>query len=293
MILERLNAPPRTAAGGAGCVLLGAFFVQWAATLAVPAFSQLGPSATSGWRFFVGAVVLLALVRPKISQWSRRQWVIASAFGIATALMNLSFYQAIARTHLGTAVAIEYLGPFLVAALGKRSWRHFGFVVMAAGGVVAIARPGSGLTVLAALFAGLAGVGWAAYTVASHRVGGATNGFEGLAVAMTIAAVITLPFTASTASTVFSSGSLLLRMSAMALLATVLGFGAEMQALRRLPPTTVSVLLALDPAVAFIVGLAFLGQSIRPLDLLGMALVVLAGIGVTRDAPEAVAVTIP
>jgi inner membrane transporter RhtA len=108
--------------------------------------------------------------------------------------MNQSFYQAINRIHLGTAVAIEYLGPFLVAALGKRSWRHGLFVVIAALGVLCLARPGGGLTALGVVFACGAGCGWAAYTIASHRLGGATEGFEGLAVAMAIAALCTLPF---------------------------------------------------------------------------------------------------
>lgn len=272
-------------------MLLGAFFVQWAAALAIPAFKVIGPSATSGWRFFIGAVVLLILVRPKVRRWTRAQWMGAGALGVSSALMNLSFYQAIARVHLGTAVAIEYCGPFLLAALGRRSWRHFAFVVVAALGVVAIARPGSGLTVLGALFASGAGVGWAAYTLSSHRVGGVTSGFEGLAVAMTISAVVTMPFSVSSVPTVLGSPALLARLAVMAVLATVLGFGAELQALRRLPPSVVGVLLALDPAVAFLVGLIFLGQRLHGLDLVGMALVVLAGVMVTRDAPEFVPLT--
>ena len=102
-------------------------------------------------------------------------------FGVATAVMNQSFFQAIDRIHLGSAVAIEFLGPFLLAALGRRTWRHFGFVLVAAAGVVALTRPGSGITWQGALFAAVAGAGWAAYTYSSHRVGGVTEGFEGLA----------------------------------------------------------------------------------------------------------------
>ena len=290
MKIPSLLAPPRTPAGGASFVLLGALLVQVAAALAVPAFGAIGASATSGWRFLFGALVLLVLVRPKIRSWTKEQWIGAASLGVASAFMNLSFYQAIARVHLGTAVAIEYLGPFLVAALGRRTWRHFGFVVLAALGVIAIARPGSGLTLAGALFAGGAGVGWALYTLASHRVGGVTEGFEGLAVAMAIATLCTLPFTVSSTAHVFSMPNLLGRLALMAVLATVLGFGAELQALRRLPPTVVGVLLAFDPAVAFLVGLAFLHQRIHLLDLVGMVLVVTAGIMVTRDVPESVAV---
>jgi threonine/homoserine efflux transporter RhtA len=44
------------------------------------------------------------------------------------------------------------------------------------------------------------------------------------------------------------------------------------------------VLFALDPAVAFAIGLIVLSQSIHPWDLIGMVCVVIAGAGVTYDA---------
>jgi inner membrane transporter RhtA len=279
-------APPRTAAGGAGLVVLGAFFVQWAATMAVPAIGEIGGLAVSGWRFLFGATVLVAVVRPKIRRWTSVQWREVAFLGIATAGMNLCFYQSIGRIHLGTAVAIEYMGPFLVAALGQRTWRHFGFVAMAALGVLALARPGSGLTLAGFLFAAGSGVGWAAYTFASHRVGRVTSGFDGLAVAMAVSCTCTFVFILPSLSHVVSTPGLLGRFLAMAVLSTVIGFACEMQALRRLPPSDVGVLLALNPAVAFFVGWLFLGQSVHPLDLVGMVLVVVAGVAVTRDASE-------
>ncbi len=282
-----LTSPPRSVAGGAVYVLLGAFLVQYAATLAVPTFRSIGPSASSAWRFLIGAVVLVVLARPRLRRWSAHQWACATFLGVASALMNQSFYQAINRIHLGSAVAIEYLGPFLVAALGKRSWRHAIFVLIAALGVVCLARPGGGLNAAGVLFACGAGCGWAGYTIASHRLGGATEGFEGLAVAMGIAALCTLPFVGTSLPHVLSAPSLFVRLAIMAVLAVVLGFGAEMQALRRLSPSIVGVLLALDPAVAFLVGLVFLHQHVHMLDLVGMTLVVLAGVGVMRDAQDA------
>jgi inner membrane transporter RhtA len=284
----RLNAPPKSAAGGAGLVVLGAFFVQWSATLAVPAISTVGGLAVSGWRFAFGAMVLLVLVRPKVRHWRSEQWRGAAALGVTTALMNLCFYQAIGRIHLGTAVAIEYMGPFVVAVAGQRSWRHVGFGVMALLGVLALARPGSGLTLAGGLFAAGAGAGWAAYTFASHRVGKVTQGFEGLAMAMVVSSVITVGFVIPSAHVVFSTPHLVARLFTMSIMAVVLGFACELQALRRLPPSDVAVLLALNPAVAFFVGWLFLDQSVHPLDVVGIVLVSVAGAFVTRDAAERV-----
>jgi inner membrane transporter RhtA len=275
---------PRRALAGAGFVLLGAVLIQWSAALIKPVFYTVGPSASSAWRFLIGAIVLMALTRPRLRAWTRSQWLGALALGVSVAFMNLCFYQALARIPLGGAVAIEYLGPFMVAALGQRSWRHFAFVFVAGLGVLALARPGGGLTLVGMLFAAGSGVGWAAYAFASHRVGGTTTGFQGLAVAMSIAAVVTLPFSMGSTSTIVTHPHLLARVAIVATMAIVLGFGAELQALRRLRPSIVSVLLALDPAVAFAFGLILLHQSVTAWDLVGLTCVVVAGVGVTIDA---------
>jgi inner membrane transporter RhtA len=272
------------ALAGAGFVLAGAALIQWAATLMPPVFAGIGPSAASAWRFALGAVVLLAATRPRLRHWRAPQWRAVVVMGVATAFMNQCFYQAFARIPLGSAVAIEYLGPFLVAALSKRSWRHLAFVGLAGAGVVALARPGGGITLVGGLFALGSGAGWAAYAFASARVGAAAPGFSGLAMSMSVAAVVTLPFSAPRTSALFSHPALLGRVTLAGFMAVALGFGAELQALRRLRPAVVSVLLALDPAVAFFFGWALLHQAVTGADLVGLACVVVAGVGVTVDA---------
>lgn len=283
MRFRQLVDPPSTPVGAAGMVLLGALMVQWSATLVGPIFQVIGPAATSAWRFFIGAVVLLALARPRVRAWSRRQWLGAAFLGATSAVMNQSFFQAIHRIPLGTAVAVEFLGPFTVAALGKRDWRHFLYVSVALLGVLALARPGGGANLAGLLFAALAGLGWAGYAFGSHFVGSEGGDFGGLGVAMGFSVVLTFPFLPLSLHALVRHG-LEWRMILASLMAVVVGFGAEMQALRRLPPTVVSVLLALDPAVAFAVGYVVLRQRVSPWDYLGLALVIVAGVLVTRDA---------
>ncbi|HEY5104198.1 MAG TPA: EamA family transporter [Acidimicrobiales bacterium] len=269
---------------GAGFMLLGAVLIQWTAAIAMPVFPVIGPSATSAWRFLLGALMLLALTRPKLRHWTRRQWLGAFALGVTVAVMNQCFYQAISRIHLGSAVAIEYLGPFCIAAFGKRSPRHLAFVALAGAGVVALTRPGNGLNVAGVLFAVGAGLGWAAYIFASRRVGSTTSGFGGLAVSMSIAAILTLPLSLGATAQLVDDPRLLLRLLIVAVVAIVLGFGAELQGLRRLKPSIAGVLLAGDPAVAFILGWLLLHQAVRSWDILGLVCVVMAGVGVTYDS---------
>ncbi len=273
----------RRASTGAGFMLLGATVIQWSAALVTGVFGVLGPSATSAWRFLLGAIVLLALTRPKVRRWTRPQWSGALALGLSVAFMNQCFYQAIARIPLGGAVAIEFLGPFVVAAFGKRTRRHFALVALAGLGVVALSRPGGGLTLVGALFAAGSGLGWAAYVFASHRVGDVTSGFEGLAVSMSIAALVTLPLSLGATHVLFSHPGALGRLTIVAVMSIVIGFGAELQGLRRVRPTIAAVLLATDPAVAFFVGWLLLAQRVHAFDYLGVGCVMLASIGVTYD----------
>ncbi|MFZ0769545.1 MAG: EamA family transporter [Acidimicrobiales bacterium] len=269
---------------GAGFLMLGATLIQWSAAIVTRVFPVIGPSATSAWRFLLGALVLLALTRPKVRHWTKRQWIGALALGATTAFMNLCFYQAIARIPLGGAVAIEYLGPFCVAALGKRTPRHLALVVLAGLGVVALTRPGNGLNLDGVLFAAGSGVGWAAYVYASKQVGGTTKGFEGLAVSMSVAALLTLPFSLGVSAQLVDHPGTLARLAIVAVMAIVLGFGAELQGLRRLKPSIAGVLMAGDPAVAFIVGWILLNQSIKVWDVVGLCCVVAAGAGVMYNS---------
>lgn len=264
-------------------VVLGAVAVQWSAALVAPVFDVIGPASTSAWRFLVGALILLLATRPRIDRFTRHQWLAVGALALSTAVMNQTFFQAIDRINLGTAVAIEYMGPFLVAALGKRSWRHFAWVVLALGGVLLLAHPSGSVSWSGLLFAGCAAAGWAAYAYASHFAGDVTTGFGGLAVAMALAAIMTFPFFPSSLMPLAESG-LVPRMVLASLMAVVIGFGAEMQALRGLPPSIVSVLLAGNPAVAFAVGYVVLSQPVSLADVVGTLCVATAGIAVTRDA---------
>jgi inner membrane transporter RhtA len=112
-------------------------------------------------------------------------------------------------------------------------------------------------------------------------------GFQGLAVSMSIAAIATLPISLGSAHFFVGRPYLFGRMLLVAITWTALGLGAKLQPQRRLKLSIVSVLLALDPAVACGVGWLLLGQAITTWDLVGLVCVVLAGVAVTYDAARA------
>jgi inner membrane transporter RhtA len=279
----------QTLVGGA-FILLGTSSIQTASAIVEPAFKTLGPGAACGWRFLLGGLLLLAWARPSVRGWTKEQWRAVVACSVASTIMSFFFYQAIERMPLGNAVAIEYLGPFVVAAMGRRSWRHMIFLFLAAAGVLALTRPGSGLHVVAVIFAALAALGYGLYVVTTHKMSLLLPGIEGLSMSIALSALLVSPFIIASGGVVVHHPSVIGRMAIVAFIAIGLGFGFEMRGLKRLRPSTAGVLLALDPALAFLSGLLFLSQRLQFWDMVGLVCVIVASVGVTIDSANSTAV---
>src|SRR4051794_40891706 len=145
---------------------------QTGAAIAKTLFGELGPAATAFLRVALAAVLLVAIWRPMVRGHGRRDLVLAAVFGLTLSAMNLTFYEAIDRIPLGIAVTIEFAGPLAVAIALSRRRLDALWVVLAAAGIVLLAR-GSGGEVATAgvLLALLAGVFWASYILLSARAG--------------------------------------------------------------------------------------------------------------------------
>ena len=285
-----MNSNRKQALFGAAFIVAGVTSIQTTSALVLPEFGHFSAGEISAWRFLFGTVFLLLIARPKVRSWSWLQWRWVIIVGVTTALMNQFFYQSIGRIPLGGAVALEYLGPFAVAVLGHRKPRQLVYVLAAGLGVVALTRPGSGLTALGITFAFMAAFMYSMYVLVTHKMGNLIQGVEGLAMSMGVATVVTSPFLFHSWHRMSHAGPLLWRLVFIAFLAIALGFSFELQGIRRVRPATAGVLFALDPAMAFLAGLIFANQQISGWDLVGCALVVAAGIGATVDAARSVPV---
>lgn len=279
--------------------LTGGVSMYVGAALAVGLFDRLAPSAVAELRLVGAALVLLAWRRPGRDAWRGVRLLRAGAFGLATALMNVAYYEAIARLPLGTAVAIEFTGPVLVAAVASRRFRDVGAVGLAAAGVLLIADvrwSGSPAGVLWAL--GAAAM-WAAYILLGKRVARAGSGIDDLATGFTVAAVVLLPLLltgGAEATTAFGLANLapladpvVLGLSVgLGVLSSVVPYVLDQVVLRRVGQARFAVLLALLPATATLVGLVVLGQLPGALEGVGIALVVAAVALRSRDGDEPV-----
>jgi inner membrane transporter RhtA len=244
------------------------------------------PAAGVAWiRVATGAVVLGVWRRPwrELRHQGRDTLLLVVAFGIALATMNLAFYLAIQRLPLGTTVAIEFIGPILVAAIAVRGLRNLAALLVAVAGVATLSRislAGSALGVGLALTAGLL---WAAYIVLAHRVARRGLGTTGLAAAMAVGVVAIAPVAALPAVESAGHGAVLLLAVGAGLLSSVIPYALDQVLLRHLSRGTFAILLSLLPATATVMGLLLLRQVPQPLELLGIGLVVVA---VVIHSPE-------
>ncbi|HEV3290993.1 MAG TPA: EamA family transporter [Streptosporangiaceae bacterium] len=287
-------------------VFTGVVSVQVGAGLAARLFTQLPPAAVTGLRLWTAALLMAALGARGLAQnlarlFRQRSWpdaAVVAAFGVTLAVMNFSIYQAFARIPLGVAVTIEFLGPLAVAVATSRRVIDLVWVVLAGAGVALLTRaghPGAGHRAdLAGLgFALLAGLAWAAYIILSRATGRRFSGTSGLAIAMGVAAVLSIPAGVAAGHGALLRPGILVTGVAIGLLSSIIPYSLELEALRRVPPRVFGIWMSLEPAVAALVGLAMLGQSLAVSEWVAIVLVMIACAGAARggargsQAPQA------
>src|ERR1043165_1034010 len=134
-VFDRVPAP--------GLVIAGIASVQVGAAFATKLFDHLGPAGTVLLRVAFAAIVLCAIWRPSLREHSAPDLRLAALFGLVLAFMNLTFYEAIDRIHLGIAVTLEFVGPLGVALAGSRTRFDVLWAALAAGGVLLLGGVGA------------------------------------------------------------------------------------------------------------------------------------------------------
>lgn len=268
------SAPPEA------LFLLSAVAQYLGAVIAVDLFDEVAPRTVAWMRVLGAALVLVVLAGPRLRQrWTRKDFVAMAVFGIATSLMNTFFYIAIDRLPLGKGVAIEFIGPITVAALRTRTRRNALALSSAALGVAVLSGIELGNEPLGLLFIFLASAMWAAYIVIGSKVAQQDRGVASLAIGLAIGALVITPIGAPGSGPAWGSPRLIFACLAVGILSNAIGYGIDQKILRRIPVRRFSVLLALLPVTAMVIGFIALDQSPSVVDLIGITLV-LAGVAV-------------
>lgn len=257
--------------------------VQLANALSIDVAQQVGAAGTAWLRMCFGTVFIWILARPALRGLRRRDIPAVVVLGAATGLMTVFFLAAVERIPLGTAVAIEFLGPLTVAALTSRGRRTLIWPVLALAGVVLLTQPWQGeFDLLGSAFALFSGACWGLYNVLTQYVGDRFSGISGLALTFPIAVIATMPLGLPQVVGGALSWSVLAAAAGIALLTPVLAFGLEMLALRRMTQTAYGTLLSIEPALGLLIGLVVLAQVPGPLQLAGIGIVIAAGAAAQR-----------
>ena len=249
-------------------------------------FTEVGAAGVTTLRVTLSAVILWAIWRPWRAPLSRKDFFAVAAFGAVLGTMNLLFYLALRTVPLGITIAIEFSGPLAVAVATSRRALDLLWIALAVLGLGLLLPLGHGASALDPVGVACAlgaAVCWAAYIVLGKRIGH-VHGGRAIALAMSFAALVTLPFGALGASQALGDVSLLAAALGVAVLSSAIPYSLEIFSLKHLPSQTFGVLLCLEPAVGSLAGLAILGERLALIEWVAIGAIVMACAGAAATA---------
>ncbi|CAN5757829.1 EamA family transporter [soil metagenome] len=264
--------------------------VQLGLAVAIGLIEDIGSDGTAWLRLAWAGLLLLIIVRPRPSQFTGKTFGMCVLLGAVTAGISLLFMASLDRIPLGTATALEFLGPLAVAVTHGHGWQRLAWPGLALVGVLLLTQPlGGGIDPEGALLALGAGVCWAIYILLTQRAGDQVEGVTALAVSMPVAAIVASFFVSGQVFEGMTWNVLLISLG-MAILLPVIPFVLELFALRTLTTAAFGTLMSLEPALAFLIGFVVLHQNPGLWETVGIAVVVIAGIGAARSGGREMAV---
>jgi inner membrane transporter RhtA len=257
--------------------------VQVGLAIAVTLIDDIGVEGAAWLRLAWAGILLLLIVRPRRTAFTRSSFAMCVVLGVVTAAITLLFMAALDRIPLGTASALEFLGPLGVAVAHGKGIQRLVWPGLAAVGVLLLTQPWAGaVDPIGVMFALGAALCWACYILLTQRVGDEVAGINGLAVSMPVAALVA---TVTVGPAVFGrmTPEILIIGIGLAILLPVVPFALELLALRKLTAAAFGTLMALEPGFAMIVGFIVLHQMPGAAGVVGICIVVAAGIGAARS----------
>jgi inner membrane transporter RhtA len=257
--------------------------VQIGLALAIGLMDRIGAEGAAWLRLAWAGLILLVVVRPRRAAFTRTTFLTCVLLGVVTAGITLQFMAALDRIPLGTAAALEFLGPLGVAVAQGRGGRRLLWPGLAAIGVVLLTNPwANSVDPVGVLFALGAAVCWGGYILLTQRAGDGVHGINALAVSMPVAGVFATLVVGPSVLAKMTPEILLIGIG-LAVLLPVVPFALELMALRKLTTAAFGTLMSLEPAFALVVGIIALDQIPGVWAVVGICLVVTAGMGASRS----------
>jgi len=259
--------------------LISLVSVQVGAAFAKTLFPQVGPEGVAALRLGIAAVVLVIWLRPWTLRLTRANRLALLGYGTVMAMMNLLIYRAFDYIPVGIAISIEVLGPLGVALITSRRRLDLVWVCFALAGVALLpfGSLGASLDLRGVSYAVLAGLFWGLYVIVGKNT--APLGGRGVALGMSMAALMVVPLGAAHAGMQLLRPEALFLGGLVALLSSAMPFLLDMFALKHLPRHVFGVLMSASPAVSAMAGWMILGEHLNGLQWLGIAGISIACLG--------------
>ena len=264
-------------------ILIAMLSIQSGASLAKSLFPLVGAPGVTALRIALGTLILVVIFKPWRLRVKKEQRLPLLFYGLALGAMNYMFYLSIQTIPLGIAVALEFTGPLAVALFSSRRPVDFIWVVLAVLGLWFLLPLGQSVSEIdltgSALALG-AGACWAVYILTGQRAG-EEHGPATVALGSLIAAIIFVPLGMAQATDSIWQWSVMPVGFAVAILSTALPYSLEMIALTRLPTRIFGTLMSMEPALAAISGMVFLGETLTFTQTLALCSIIAASMGST------------
>ncbi|RHI03807.1 threonine/homoserine exporter RhtA [Enterobacter cloacae] len=264
-------------------ILIAMLSIQSGASLAKSLFPLVGAPGVTALRIALGTLILVVIFKPWRLRVKKEQRLPLLFYGLALGAMNYMFYLSIQTIPLGIAVALEFTGPLAVALFASRRPVDFIWVILAVLGLWFLLPLGQSVSEIdltgAALALG-AGACWAVYILTGQRAG-EEHGPATVALGSLIAAIIFVPIGMAQATESIWQWSVMPIGLAVAILSTALPYSLEMIALTRLPTRIFGTLMSMEPALAAISGMVFLGETLTFTQTLALCSIIAASMGST------------
>ena len=264
-------------------ILIAMLSIQSGASLAKSLFPLVGAPGVTALRIVLGTAILVVIFKPWRLRFKKEQRLPLLFYGLSLGAMNYLFYLSIQTIPLGIAVALEFTGPLAVALFSSRRPVDVIWVVLAVLGLWFLLPLGQSVAEIdltgAALALG-AGACWAVYILTGQRAG-EEHGPATVALGSLIAAIVFVPIGMAQATESIWQWSVMPIGLAVAILSTALPYSLEMIALTRLPTRIFGTLMSMEPALAAISGMVFLGETLTLTQTLALCSIIAASMGST------------
>ena len=256
-------------------------------------FPAIGAQGTTALRIGFAAMLMLMFWRPWRTPLARKDLCSIAVYGATLGIMCLSFYMSLRTLPFGIAVAIEFAGPLTVAVWSSRRALDFVWIALAIVGLALLLPLGHDVNTLdpaGMLWAALGGTGWGCYIIFGKRVGHLPVSITA-PLGAAVAAMVVVPVGVAHAGTALLNPTTLLTGLGVAFISSAIPISLELFALKHLPKHVFGTMTSMEPAVAALLALLFLGEVLSWSQCVAIGLIMLASMGcavssqLRRDAP--------